>query len=506
MPVSYAGFTLNLNIYEAWKTQYHAVFDTLGVKVVDNMKALVYFQNDLRVHDNDALHHALKNHDQVIALVNVRSLNKKTANGFPKLGLPRRQFLYETLQCLKASLAALNVPLIVKSGDPFEVVTLITERYNVGGIYTNKAVGSEEDMVLSALKRTGGLKREPRITNSLIAPDDLPFPIDAMPEVFTSFRKRVEPTLRIRQPLTIPKKAAQPVHLHPEDAAWPDFALDQSFRSRFKGGETEGLKRLEYYTFGQDLVRTYKKTRNGMLRDDDSTKLSPYLAVGSLSPRTVYERVRAYEKARTKNDSTYWVIFELLWRDFFTFMHLKHGNRFFHAYGMRGRHVPWSSDQTLFNAWKNGETGYPLVDAAMNELRTTGFMSNRARQNVASFLTKNLGIDWRMGAEWFESLLIDHDVSSNYGNWQYVAGIGNDQREFRFFNVMTQGKRYDPSGTFAKHYIPALRGVNGSLVYELPAMDDAFARMLAPDYREPIVDFHASIENRKQALKDFNQE
>ncbi len=128
-------------------------------------------------------------------------------------------------------------------------------------------------------------------------------------------------------------------------------------------------------------------------------------------------------------------------------------------------------------------------------------MSNRARQNVASFLTKNLGIDWRLGAEWFESLLIDHDVSSNYGNWQYVAGVGNDQRDFRYFNVITQGSRYDPKGLFAKHYIPALEAVDGSLIYELPAFKDAFSKLLAPEYNTPIVDFHASIEARRKAIK-----
>ncbi len=333
------------------------------------MRALVYFQNDLRVHDHDALYHALTNHSEVIGVVNLSVLNKKSENGFLKFGLPRRHFLYETLQCLKTSLDALNVPLIVKNGETTSVVKSIIERYGIDAIYTNKLIGDEEDKVLQALKRTGLLKHEPSQTHSLIASNDLPFTINDMPEVFTSFRKRVEQTLRIREPLEKLKKAPKTIQLQPDDLVWPNFSLDPSFQSRFKGGELAGLNRLEYYTFDSNLIRTYKKTRNGLLSDDDSTKLSPYLAVGALSPRLVYKRIRAYEQARIKNASTYWVIFELLWRDFFIFIHMKYGNRLFHEYGLQGKYVPWSNNQTLFQAWQHGETGYPLVDAAMIELK-----------------------------------------------------------------------------------------------------------------------------------------
>ena len=129
-------------------------------------------------------------------------------------------------------------------------------------------------------------------------------------------------------------------------------------------------------------------------------------------------------------------------------MSAKHGANFYRSSGIQNKVIDWVQDPTGFEAWKKGTTGYPLIDGNMRELRHTGYMSNRGRQNVASFLTKNLGLDWRLGAEWFESCLIDHDPSLNYGNWNYAAGIGNDAREFRWFNTNKQAATYDPNGDY----------------------------------------------------------
>ena len=159
-----------------------------------------------------------------------------------------------------------------------------------------------------------------------------------------------------------------------------------------------------------------------MLGLDYSSKFSAYLAHGCLSPRYIADEVYRYENENGSNKSTYWLIFELLWRDFFRFFSMKHGKRIFFPGGAKSVRRPWrnpSKDKQareLFDAWCNGRTGRPLVDANMRELLATGFMSNRGRQNVASYLVLDLGIDWRYGAEWFESLLIDHDVTANYGN------------------------------------------------------------------------------------------
>ena len=267
--------------------------------------------------------------------------------------------------------------------------------------------------------------------------------------------------------------------------------------SHFEGGETAGLARLEGWVFSADALKTYKETRNGLVAEDDSSKLSPWLAAGCLSPRRVHAAVREYEARHGKNDSTYWMTFELLWRDYFRFIVAKHGDLVFRIGGLVGADIAWRQDDLAFARWRLGRTGYPLVDAAMRELLATGYTSNRARQNVASFLTKNLGIDWRLGAVWFESQLLDYDVASNWGNWLYFAGVGNDARGFRFFDLRKQAETYDPSGAFARHWLPELAAIEGGAIYH----PDEPAR-LALDYPSPVVDFEKSAQESRAAYEE----
>ncbi|MAP10224.1 MAG: cryptochrome DASH, partial [Rhodopirellula sp.] len=201
------------------------------------------------------------------------------------------------------------------------------------------------------------------------------------------------------------------------------------------------------------------------------------------------------------NKSTYWMIFELLWRDYFRWISRKHGATLFRASGLRGVDIDWKSDRELFGRWQEGTTGYPLVDANMRELRTTGYMPNRGRQNVASFLTKNLGLDWRWGAQWFESQLIDYDVASNYGNWNYAAGVGNDARGFRFFNITKQSRDYDKQGEYAKHWLPELRDLDVTEIHEPWKMPPERQRevgvTIGEDYPHPIVDLFDSAKKNE---------
>jgi deoxyribodipyrimidine photo-lyase len=259
---------------------------------------------------------------------------------------------------------------------------------------------------------------------------------------------------------------------------------------------------LNQYFWKQDQLRVYKETRNGLLGADYSSKFSAWLAAGCLSPRYIYEQVQQYEQERVRNDSTYWLVFELLWRDYFRFICAKHGNKIFYRSGLQGLEIAWKQDWQRFDQWRYGQTGYPLVDANMRELSASGFMSNRGRQNVASFLTKNLGIDWQMGAEWFESLLIDYDVCSNWGNWNYAAGVGNDARGFRFFNISKQAKDYDPQGKYVKHWLPELAKLPAQKIHEpwkLTAVEQKqYGVRLGVDYPHPIVDlFQSTAANEK---------
>jgi deoxyribodipyrimidine photo-lyase len=258
----------------------------------------------------------------------------------------------------------------------------------------------------------------------------------------------------------------------------------------FEGGESAGLDRLETYVWERDCLREYKETRNGLLGADYSSKLSPWLNEGCLSPRRVEREVRRYEDRRVENESTYWLVFELRWRDFFQFQFAKHGRTFFAKGGIRRRDdVDWRTDEAAFDRWKRGETGVPFVDANMRELARTGYMSNRGRQNAASYLANDLRIDWRRGAAHFETELVDYDPCSNYGNWAYVAGVGNDSRD-RSFDVVSQARTYDPEAAYVTTWVPELDPLPPEYAHEpwrLSAAEAAdYGVELGVDYPEPV--------------------
>lgn len=236
------------------------------------------------------------------------------------------------------------------------------------------------------------------------------------------------------------------------------------------GGETAAWARVQHYFGSTKSLSRYKETRNGMLGRDYSSKLSVYLAHGCITARQVMDAVKSYEKAEGANESTYWLIFELLWRDYMRFYSKKYGKKVFLLGGAQGPEGvakwPWSRNAALFERWARGQTGYPLIDANMRELALTGFMSNRGRQIVASFLVRDLGLDWRLGAQHFEALLLDHDVCSNWGNWQYAAGVGADPREDRYFNPVKQGNDYDPQGAYVRAWLPELRALPTRLLLD----------------------------------------
>lgn len=228
--------------------------------------------------------------------------------------------------------------------------------------------------------------------------------------------------------------------------------MEDSPQGRFVGGETAALARLQNWIWEQDQLQHYFEVRNGMLGQAYSSKLSPWLAAGCLSPRLVYWECKRYETQRLANKSTYWLVFELIFRDFFQFQALKQGNRLFFLEGPAGKRTSWDGSDEALQRWKDGRTGWPLVDANMRELRASGFMSNRGRQNVASFLVLEQKVDWRKGAEYFESVLLDHDVASNWGNWCAAAGLFGGR--LNRFNIVKQSKDYDPKGDYIRRSVP----------------------------------------------------
>ncbi|MGQ4648395.1 DASH family cryptochrome [Lyngbya aestuarii] len=473
---------------------------------------LIWYRNDLRIHDHEPLHQALKANAPVVPLYcfDERQFGT-TAYGFPKTGAFRGQFLLESIADLRKSWLSLGSDLLVRRGLPEEIIPPLAKSLNISAVYYYREVTSEELRVESALKKSLeqiGVKVQSFWSATLFHADDLPFAIPQIPQLFTKFRKQLEPQSTVRPTLPTPQSLSPLPKIEPGKLPQlSDFGLeppifDQRAVLPFSGGETAAKARLQQYFWKQNCLKDYKQTRNGMLGADYSSKFSPWLANGCLSPRYVFEQVQDYETRRVKNDSTYWLVFELLWRDYFRFIAAKHGNHLFRQSGLQGVAIPWQEDWARFDLWRQGKTGFPLVDANMREIAATGFMSNRGRQNVASFLTKNLGINWQMGAEWFESLLIDYDVCSNWGNWNYTAGVGNDARGFRYFNIQKQSKDYDPQGDYVKHWLPELISIPARKVHQpwqlTPEEQKNYGVTIGVDYPRPVVDLIKSVQKNEK--------
>ena len=427
-----------------------------------NKLILVWFRNDLRIHDNEVLLEATRKGD---AIVPVYCFDPRhygpTRYSTRKTGPIRAQFILESVADLKRNLQALGGNLITLMGKPEELIPQVAVQYGVNEVYHHREVATEEidvsERVETALwKHKINLKHF--IGHTLYHKEHLPFPIKDIPDVFTNFRKKVEKECTVRPCFSEPSSISIPENLLVDHLpSLSDLGYDgqPSLDSRavlqFKGGESEGLKRMQEYFWDQDLLKTYKETRNGLLGANYSSKFSAWIALGCLSPRKVYWEIKKYEKERVANDSTYWLIFELLWRDYFRFMFKKHGNKFFLKAGFKGQAPAEApNQQELFERWKKGVTGVPFIDANMRELHATGFMSNRGRQNVASYLVKELKVNWTWGAAYFEEMLIDYCPANNWGNWAYLAGVGNDPREDRHFNTAKQAQLYDPAGKYVQ--------------------------------------------------------
>ncbi|KAK9099752.1 hypothetical protein Scep_023182 [Stephania cephalantha] len=421
--------------------------------------AIVWFRNDLRVLDNEALCRAWVSSKMVLPVYCVdprlfgglENLQCRTWTGWPNvlssscivglcyldLGAAlRAQFLMECLVDLRKNLIKLGSNLLIRHGKPEDIIPSLAQTFGAHTVYAHKETCSEELLVEQLVSkglqqvtiRPEGQKAKsdqkslnPKLQliwgSTMYHIDDLPFTPANLPDVYTQFRKSVESKCTIRGCLKLPSSLGPlPSSNLNETGEWGyvpslrELGLQEQKanykRNVFHRGESAALGRVNEYFWSKDMLKVYKETRNGMLGPNYSTKFSPWLAFGCLSPRFVYEEVKRYEKERIANDSTYW---------------------------------------------------YPLIDANMKELSATGFMSNRGRQIVCSFLVRDMGIDWRMGAEWFETCLLDYDPCSNYGNWTYGAGVGNDPREDRYFSIPKQAQNYDPEGEYVAFWLPELQ-------------------------------------------------
>lgn len=421
---------------------------------------IVWFRNDLRLHDNEVITKAIANSDKIIPIycIDPRQF-KLTAFGTRKTGAFRARFLLDSLAELRKAIHKLGGKLIIELGEPEQIIVELAQKYKAKAVYALKEITHEEIEIENNLEKALWKQHIPLDLiwgNTLYHVDDIPFTTKDIPDIFTQFKKRVE-SESVVKPL-FPTPLQINILDDIEESPIPDLrklGLVLEHTTIFKGGEQNAFDRLNHYFWQTNLIKSYKLTRNGLLGLDYSSKFSPWLANGCISPRFIYHQVKKVETERGANDSTYWLIYELLWRDYFKFIFKKYGNRFFSENGIKSKaSISYRPSNTALNKWKTGKTDEPFVNANMLELAQTGFMSNRGRQNVASYLVHDLKVNWLEGAAYFEEMLIDYDVCSNYGNWAYIAGVGNDPRENRKFNIEKQAKDYDPEGKYVKFWIP----------------------------------------------------
>lgn len=436
-------------------------------------RAIVWFRQDLRLGDNEALTEALSHAYEVLPVYvfDIRLFKEKDDLGFPLIGPHRSRFILESVKDLQRSLKRLGSDLIVRIGKPEEEILKIASSVRSSWVFCNRERTPKEVAVQDALEQNlWSVGQELRYSRGkmLYHTGDLPFPIQHTPDTFGQFKKEVERYVNVREPFERPQKSFNflMVDVDPgimpalKDLGYSEFKVDSRSGFSFKGGESYGMERLKDFIWESGGIEGYKDGKDELSGLNATTKLSPYLAQGCISPKQVYAEIKRYEEKYGANKSTEALFVNLMYRDFLRLMVKKHGNIVFDKGGFQGEtDLGLSDDPSKFSVWQKGNTGVPLIDAAMQELNQTGYISNRARQNVASYLVHEMKVSWQFGAAYFESMLIDYDVCSNWVNWNIVAGISTDPREDIKLNPEAQTIKYDPQQEYIDTW---LQGISNS--------------------------------------------
>ncbi|KXS39772.1 MAG: hypothetical protein AWU55_147 [Halomonadaceae bacterium T82-2] len=422
-------------------------------------RVLVWLRNDLRVADNPlwAVGAPVETMLCVYVLDRRWLAPWRPGDARGRVGPARLRFLWESLMALRGELLVRGSDLLVCIGDPVDELQAVLRRAPADVVRVRDDPGWQEadDVQRLASRLPPAVRLETVAGGTLFTREQLPFSLSALPATFSAFRRRVaglEACPPQAAPVTLPPwpdeapRGLPPLtRVSPEAAEW---RADPRGGPWPEGGERAGRERLKRFLDGP--LEHYRDTRNGLRGSDFSSRLSPWLAGGCLSAGQVMAQLAERPAGEGVSASRRAFVDELLWREYFHWAARQDGAALFGEHRLPLAHEP------ALEAWCAGATGVPFIDAAMRELVGTGWLSNRARQNVASFLVKDLQVDWRLGAAWFERWLVDYDAASNWENWRYVAGSGRDPRRDRYFNVMRQALRYDADGEYVAHWLPEL--------------------------------------------------
>ncbi len=396
--------------------------------------SILWFRQDLRLHDNEALLEALRNADELIP-VYIFDIKPK------RISVSRLRFLIESVIDLRHQLRSFGSDLIIRSGKPDEILYQLALDTKSQLVYCNRERTREEVDVQDRLEqKLWSIGRELRYTRGkmLFYTADLPFPITHCPDSYINFKKEVESIIPIRLPLEVPDEI-------------PGFTMDidpgqipqikdflsvtgEDVKVCFSGGETEGLEILDNLNLPSKSGAVFS----------DGKMLSPWISMGCLSPKKVYHISFSVRSGGEE------IRQHLLYRDYLRLIGKKYGDQIFYASGTKGVKPVFKSNNEVFNLWKSGSTGVSIVDAAMHHLNRTGWIPDVMRKTVASYLIKVLKLDWRLGAAYFESTLIDYDPCSNWVSWLNLAGVGPDSRDDRVIHYDLVGKKLDPDGSYVR--------------------------------------------------------
>lgn len=417
---------------------------------------LVWFRNDLRIHDNEILFEATRKADKVLPVYVFDPFYfHADDSGNHKTGNLRARFLLESVADLRKHLRALGGELIIRFGDPAEVIPALANEYRVNEVYHHREVAYEEtaisEQVETALWKLK-LNLKHFIGHTLYHKEDLPFPIKDIPDSFAIFKKKIERESTVRPGIGTPETISTPAIADAgelptlAELGFSQFTADQRSEGMFIGGESAALDHLNDFFSNNDT----NTGRSGKVQNP--SKLSAWISLGCLSMRHVYWEAVHHLKA-THNALYESLLLDLLWRDYFRFMFKKHGQKFIAAKEKSEQHELAPNQDELFACWKNGETGVQMIDAIMHELNATGYISNQNRQIAAVFLVNELKVDWIRGAEYFEEKLIDYSPASNWGNWAFIAGV-NDARESKYQILTKSPAELETKSDYINYWLP----------------------------------------------------
>ena len=419
-------------------------------------KGIYWFTNDLRLIDNPGFIRATQELDEMLCVFCLDpELFTINEFGISSLGPRRAGFLLKSLVELNKSLQVYGQELKIYFDSPLNVISDLISREGFKKLFVAKQFAYRETQSIIQIRSQNAVVDVIEIDcNTLFTVEQLPFDLVELPASFTKFRKKVE-NLELRSTYETPEKTP------PSTVKQFQFSKHEAIEalekiavvsSEVTGGESAAVRHVDQY-FSAKAASIYKKTRNSLDGWTNSTKFSFWLSNGCISPIQIMHKLQEYENTVEKNDSTYWIYFELLWREYFQWYALLHGKKLFLHKGIQEHTLGDRFDLGTYTKWCEGSTGFEIVDACMHELNATGYMSNRGRQIVASCFVNELNLDWRFGAAYFEKELIDYDVASNWGNWQYLAGVGADSRGKRHFNLEKQTATHDSDGKFRAKWL-----------------------------------------------------